>query len=85
MALVITLPPDLEEKLRQRAADVGKDAATFARETLEEKLHGPRSLDEILAPFRRQVAESGMNDSELDKFYESLRDEVWRERQGLPT
>jgi len=82
MTLVITLPPELEEKLRQRATDAGEDAATFARKTLEEKLHGPRSLDEILAPFRKQVAQSGMSDSELDDFYEGLRDEVWRERQG---
>jgi len=84
MTLVITLPPELEEKLRRRAADVGKDAATFARETLEEKLQGPRSLDEILAPFRKQIAQSGMSDPELDDFYESLRDEVWQKRLDEP-
>ena len=84
MTLVITLPPDLEEKLRQRAADVGKDAATFARETLEEKLQGPRTLDEILAPFRKQVAQSQMSESELDGFYETLRDEVWQQRRDEP-
>jgi plasmid stability protein len=81
MDLVISLPPDLENKLRQRAADVGKDASTFAREALEESLRGPRTLDEILAPFRKQVAQSGMSDREMDEFYESLRDEAWQERQ----
>lgn len=81
MSLVITLPADLEEKLRRFAADAGKDANTFAREVLEEKLHGPRTLDEILAPFRKQVAESGMTSEEADDFYESLRDEVWQKRQ----
>ena len=77
MSLVITLPSHLEEKLRQRAAEVGKDALAFACEAIEEKLHGPRSLDEILAPFREQVAQSGMTDQEMDEFYEGLRDEAW--------
>ena len=85
MTLVITLPADLEEKLRQRAADAGKDATTFAREALEEKLHGPRTLDEILAPFRKQVAESGMSKSEMDEFYEGLRDEAWQKNQDSRT
>jgi len=82
MTLVINLPIELERKLQECAAAAGKDPATFAREAVEEKLHGPRSLDEILAPFRRQVAQSGMSDRESDEFYDGLRDEVWRERQG---
>jgi plasmid stability protein len=81
MELVINLPAHLEQKLRQRAADAGKDASTFAREALEEKLQDPRTIDEILAPFRKQIAESGMNDEQLDKFYEALRDEAWQDRQ----
>jgi len=80
--MLITLPDELEKKLRRRAADVGKDANTFVREALEEKLHGPLTLDEILAPFRKQVAQSGMTDAELDRFYEDLREEAWQERQG---
>jgi predicted DNA-binding protein len=82
MDLVITLPADLEKKLRQHAADLGKDASTFAREALEEKLREPRTIDEILAPFRKQVVQRGMSDQEMDEFYEGLRDEAWQERQG---
>jgi plasmid stability protein len=81
MSIVLNLPADLEEKLRKRAADMGMDADTFAREALEEKLQGPRTLDEILAAFRNQVAQTGMTDQETDQFYETLRDEVWQERQ----
>ena len=80
MTLVIDLPPELDEKLRRLATAAGKDAATFAREALEEKLKGPRTVDEILAPFRAQVAASGMTDQELDDFYEKLRDEAWKEK-----
>ncbi len=81
MELVVNIPAALEDKLRERAADVGKDATTFAREALEEKLRGPRTLDEILAPFRNQVAKSGMSHDELDQFYEGLRDEAWSDRK----
>ena len=81
MTLIIPLSPDIEQKLKDRAAAEGKDAVTIAREALEEKLQGPRTLDEVLAPFRQQVAESGMSDGQLDEFYEGLRDEAWQQRQ----
>jgi hypothetical protein len=81
MELLLTLPTELGEKLRQRAADLGQDASTFAIQTLEQKLHGPRTLDEILTPFRKQVAQSGMTEPELDAFYEGLRDEAWQKRR----
>ena len=82
MTLTIPIPIELEEKLRQQAAAAGKDAVTFAREALEEKLQPPRTLDEILAPFRKQVVASGMTPEEMDDFYDGLRDEVWQEQQG---
>lgn len=34
------------------------------------------SVEDVLAPFRQQVEESGMTDEELTKFGESLRREV---------
>src|ERR1035441_6190346 len=48
----------------------------FGRQ-FQEEFEGPRTLDEILLPFRKQVAQSGMSDAELDQFYEGLRDEAW--------
>jgi hypothetical protein len=80
MTLIIPISPDIERKLNDRAAAEGKDAVTIAREALEEKPQGPRTLDEVLAPFRQQVADSGMNDNQLDEFYEELRDEAWQQR-----
>ncbi len=38
MTVHISLPPDMEAKLRQRALDVGKDVPTLVREAVEEKL-----------------------------------------------
>jgi hypothetical protein len=43
-----------------------------------------RPSDEALAPFRRQVAQSGMSDDELRAFFEELREEVYREKHGDP-
>jgi len=37
-----------------------------------------------LAPFRRQVEESGMTDDELGDFFEEVREEVWQEKHGRP-
>jgi replication fork clamp-binding protein CrfC len=82
MTLKIPLSAEIERKLKDRAAAEGKDAVQIAREALEEKLNGPQTIDEILSPFRRQVAQSGMSDDKIDEFYEGLRDEAWRQRQG---
>jgi hypothetical protein len=40
-----------------------------------------RTFDEILAPFRQSVAESGMTDEELDALFQEAREEVWQQWQ----
>jgi plasmid stability protein len=82
MTITIHLSPDVERQLRERAARAGRDVEALAHELLERGIGSEPTLDEILAPFRKQVAESGMSDEELDAFFEEMRDEVHRERQG---
>jgi hypothetical protein len=53
MTLEIELSPELEAKLRERAAAAGKDIVAFAREAVEEKIRGRESVAEILGPIRR--------------------------------
>lgn len=65
MTLQIDLDPELEAKLRERAAAAGEDPQEYARHALAEKLRGPESLDEILAPVRKEFRESGMTEEEL--------------------
>ena len=84
MILSVPLTPEVEAKLRERAAAAGLDPALYASELLEDIISRP-SIDQILAPFRRQIADSGMTDQQLDEFYEELRDEVWYDRQGGKT
>jgi predicted transcriptional regulator len=38
MSVTIPFPPDIEAKLRERAAASGKDVDSFVREAVEEKL-----------------------------------------------
>ena len=77
--LQILLPPDCEEVLRERAQAIGEDVSSYAARLLEQALSTP-SIDELLAPFRRQVEESGMTDQQLDEFGEELRREVRQEQ-----
>lgn len=59
MTLHISLSPESEARLRERAAVAGKDPATYARETLEEQLgssQNPQTEGTPLPPNQR-VAE----------------------------
>lgn len=77
----INLPSDIEQKLRERAAQAGQDISTVIVEALREKVNEPSRLDAILAPFRSAFAQSGCSDQELDAAVESARDEIWQAKQ----
>jgi hypothetical protein len=48
------LPPETERKLVERAARYGQNVETCACELIERGVNAEPTLDEILAPFRRQ-------------------------------
>jgi len=50
MTLQITLPPETEAKLRERAAAAGKDIESFVEEAVEEKLAAQASREPGLSP-----------------------------------
>ena len=82
MTISISLSKELEEKLKERAAAAGKDAETFAREALEEKLALPQTFAELLAPIREETQRLGTTEEELESLIEEVRDEVFAEKQG---
>jgi hypothetical protein len=82
MTITIMLPPDTERKLVERAKRSGQDIETVARQLIERGVTADATLDEILAPFRRQVAESGISDKELTALFEEARGDVYRAGQG---
>ena len=73
MPMTLTLTPDIERCIRDRAATTGRDAEEYALMVLTRDVKRP-TIDEILAPVRDQIAASGITDEELDEFFrEQLR------------
>jgi hypothetical protein len=77
------LPADTMQALVDRARQAGTTPEEIARRLIEEGL-SPKDLsfDEILAPFRRQVEQSGVTDDELDALFTRARKEVVRENKN---
>ena len=82
MNLTIKLSPDEEKKLGERAARNGQDLTAYVHQLIERDI---QVVDEALAPFRRQVEESGISEEGLDVFFEEVREEVWQEKRGGPS
>ena len=86
MTITISLPPEVEESVKSRAAKDGVPLDDYVESLVEEATRrrnridvmAERSSDEILAPFRRNVEESGMSDKELDGVFREARKEVSR-------
>jgi hypothetical protein len=79
--LQIPLSPATEETLRERAKANGEDVGSYAARLLKDALTAP-SVDELLAPFRKQVEESGITDEELDSFGEEIRRDARQNAQA---
>jgi hypothetical protein len=82
MTLTIQLTPEVERLVAARAAERGQDVQAVVSELIERGIRSEPTIEEILAPFREQVAESGMTESELDDLFEEARNEVHQERTG---
>ena len=68
--------------LDAKARELGKTVEEYARELIEEEVAVPEmTIDEALAPFRRQVAESGITDEGLDELFMQARRECYREQK----
>jgi hypothetical protein len=83
MSLIIDLTPEEEQKLRERAADFGQEPGDYAASVLRASLEGRPTLSEILAPYRRQVEESGISDEELDSLFEEAREAAFQARRTV--
>ena len=67
-------------KLAEQASRSGSDISAIASNLIESAVTRP-TVDEILAPFRKQVAESGMSDGELDAFFRGELEAVRKEKR----
>jgi membrane-bound lytic murein transglycosylase B len=82
MTLTIELPAATERRLADTAKRLGKTLEQYAADVLESVADAGEgeTFDKILAPFRKEVAESGMTEAELDAFFQEVREEVWQEK-----
>lgn len=84
MSITLTLPLELEQRILGRAAETKKpvEEITIGLITKGLKEEQPMmTFDEILAPFRQEVAASGMSDDELDALFLRARRDYARENQ----
>ncbi len=84
MTLNVSLSPLAEARLRQKAEATGQSLDVYAASLLEQAASA-RTVDEVLAPFRRQVADSGVSDEELDSFFEGVREKAYQDRRQRPS
>jgi hypothetical protein len=89
MTITIDLPPDVEESVKTQAAKEGLPLEDYVTTLVQEgtkrrdriDLLAEKPFDEILAPFRRNVEDSGMSDDELDDLFTDARKKVSRTRK----
>ena len=78
--LTINLSKDISVALENKAKLSGRDATEFVEDLVTKEVNSP-TLDEILAPFRLEVEESGITDEELDELFIEARKEVFKAKK----
>ncbi len=82
MVLSVNIPEATERILAEQAAMRGQSVESYAAELIRKGVIGSRTFAEILAPFREQVASSGIPDAELDGLFEAARNDLYDAKQG---
>jgi predicted DNA-binding protein len=85
MTITIRLSDEEQRRLAERAARNGRDLADYVHLLIERDIQEMAGVEQALAPFRRQVEESGLTDDELGDFFEEVREEVWQDKHGRPS
>jgi predicted transcriptional regulator len=85
MTITIRLSDEEQRRLAERAARSGRDLADYVHLLIKRDIQQMAGVEQALAPFRRQVEESGLTDDELGDFFEDVRAEVWQDKHGRPS
>ena len=81
MEIIITVPEEVERILEQRAAASGQDVKELVEDMVKDQALRP-TLDEILAPVRKEFTASGMTENEMDELIRAERRAMWEEKNG---
>lgn len=84
MSITITISTELEPLILGRAKATGKPVEEVTLGLIAQALQPPQptlTFDEILAPFRKEVAASGITDEELDALFLQARRDYAQEKQ----
>ncbi len=81
MTLTIQVPKNIGAVLEEKARNQGKDVAEYVENLIEKDIDHRKTLDEILPPLRKDFAESGMTEDDLDELIESERQAMWGEKK----
>ncbi len=76
MSVVLELEPDIEAALAKKANAEGLKLSAYVEDIVRKEI----VLDEILAPVRKQYADSGMTEDDLDDFFTDIRQKAFNER-----
>lgn len=71
MVISVNIPEGTERLLSEQAALRGQTVESYAVELIRKGINNGRTFAEILAPFRDQVAASGLTDGEMEELFES--------------
>ncbi len=83
ITLTIQVSQNVGAILEETAKNKDKGAAEYVGDLIEKDIDRRRTLDEILAPLRKDYAESGMSEEDLDALIESERQAMWEEKNAL--
>jgi hypothetical protein len=78
----IVLKPETETLLINRAAAKGYNIDDYIKKLVEEDCDKMRTIDEIFAPFRKNIEESGISEDELDELFLKARKEVYAQKKA---
>lgn len=76
----LPIPEELLRLVDESARTAGAPRKAYIRAVLSKDVRSEPSISEILAPFRDQVAGSGIGDEELDRLFSQAREESYGER-----
>jgi len=82
MAFTISLRPETERRLQEKARAAGVDASTYAAQLVERSLGSDRWLEELSGEVGKRFAASGMTEEQLEEELYKAKHEMRAERRA---